>query len=248
MTDHNLSKDRCAHGSEQKKNSTACDSPVYNERGMIAGSYPDLQGLDIFERIRRLHPLGFASPESLIRPVLQSIELALLNLDDLVARSTCDLEKNDPAECVIKMRWARGFHQMLLSLSLIPSRLGAAIHDKGEGSTVSVAESPAFDQYFENLKQLDIVVKRFASEGRINIQEILNTTPLDDQYFNLLHLIRVCNHDSTIWEENLSQVNIPLANTNYSDFVIPHGMRAAFYDRPLKGGKRCSTVTFTMWC
>ena len=64
-----------------------------NERGVIAESYHELQGLATLAAARATYPLPKASPESTLRAIFQAAEIALLNLADLLARATGDLRR-----------------------------------------------------------------------------------------------------------------------------------------------------------
>ena len=61
--------------------------PVFNDRGVIAENYHELQGLGVLAAARRSHPLPKASAESTLRAVFQAVEIALLNLADVVGRA-----------------------------------------------------------------------------------------------------------------------------------------------------------------
>src|SRR5258708_7758018 len=101
--------------------------PVYNERGIIAENYHDLQGLGVLEAARQSYPLPKASGESTLRAVFQAAEIALLNLADVIARATADLDRKQFTNSTVKLFWARGFHRLLARLSMLPHELGTVI-------------------------------------------------------------------------------------------------------------------------
>ena len=50
-----------------------------------------------------------------------------------------------------------------------------------------------------------------------------------------MHLLRISNHETTIWEANLAEVGVPIEIGSYAEFVIPDRIRACVYDRVLNG-------------
>lgn len=209
--------------------------PVYNERGVIAENYYDLQGLGVLDAARQSYPLPKATGASTLRAVYQSVEIALVNLNDLMGRATADLENGAIESATIKMFWARGFQRVLTRLSLIPLQLGLMYEEYSSDGVLRIQDSQALADYLETLLRFDQVMRRRIESGDLQIDAALGEKSLDSAEFNLLHLTRVCNHESTIWERNLAEVHVPAFVPSYEEFVVARGMRDAVYDRVLKG-------------
>lgn len=183
---------------------------VYNERGVIAETYYDLQGLAVLDAIRAAHPLPKASPESLCRALFQAVEIAVLNLNDVLRRAIDNLRDEAIDRAVVKLHWARGFHRVLGGLSLLPARLSGMLEGAQTRGAVRIADSPAFAEYFGTLQQMDAVVHSLIRSGVLNPAAAIANESLESVAFNLFHLLRICNHETTIWEENLAAVAAPI--------------------------------------
>jgi len=205
-----------------------------NDRGVIAENYYDLQGLHILDAARRSRPLPVASPQSTLRAVLQAVEIALLNLGDVVSRAATDINRGTFEPATVKIFWARGFHRVLVRLSMIPEQLAFSCKSPN-GTVLLIEESPAFQEYINALKRFDGAVLGQIRLGQLDLEPTLAEGSLDSSRFNLLHLARVNNHESTIWESNLSAVRIPAICDSYEELILPQSMREAVYERILKG-------------
>jgi tryptophan 2,3-dioxygenase len=208
--------------------------PVLNDRGAIAESYHDLQGLGVLAAAREAHPLPKATAASTLRAIFQAVEIALLNLADVVGRATADIENGTSSHGVVKMFWARGFHRVLVRLSLMPNQLGLATERNTRG-VLRVRESPAFQEYVDALRAFDSSALRLIHTGDFPAEMAIGERSLESAEFNLVHLARVCNQESTIWERNLAEVRVPAEVPSYAAFVVSRGMREAVYERVLKG-------------
>jgi hypothetical protein len=208
---------------------------VYNERGVIAENYHDLQGLGVLEAARQTYPLPKASAESTLRTVFQCVDVALLNLADVMARAVADLDRGAFSTATIKMFWARGFHRLLTQLSLVPSQLGFTTSPTQQSGTLRIQDSPAFKEYLTNLDRFDQVVIALIESGMMNAEQAIGEGSLDSWEYNFFHLARVCNHEATIWENNLAGIKIPAPVPSYQEFVVSSVIRDAVYDRVLKG-------------
>ena len=211
------------------------DAPVYNERGVIAESYHDLQGLGVLAAARAVSPLPRASAASTLRAVLQGAEIALLNLADLLDRAAADLPQGRVGAAAIKLSWARGFHRVLARVSLLPEQLALATEGGSERSVLGIEDSPAFVAYMRALRSFDHVVMRCADAGELDLGGALAEKSLDDPTLTLVHLARIGNHESTIWAGNLASVRVPIAVSSYQEFVVTDLMKEAVYERVLTG-------------
>lgn len=220
---------------ESKTTPFVLHEPVYNERGIIAENYHDLQGLGVLEAARQAYPLRKSSDESTLRAVYQAAEIALLNLADVTARTSTDLEQKNFSTAAVKMFWARGFHRLLTRLSLVPLKLGVRIPVPEESGTLRIHDSAAFQEYIANLNQFDRKVIDLIEAGVLDAEAAIGERSLDSWQYNFFHLIKICNHESTIWEHNLAEVRVPAPVPSYQQFVVSSVVRDAVYDRVLKG-------------
>jgi len=210
-------------------------APIYNDRGVIAESYHDLQGLSVLAAARASCPLPRASASSTLRAVLQAAEIALLNLADLLERAATDVAEERVGGAAVKLSWARGFQRVLSRLSLLPEQLALATNGGTEHSVLRIEDSPAFAEYDRAVRAFDQIVMRCAESGVLDLQGALADTSLDSAAFSVLHLARIGNHESTIWARNLAAVRVPMAAPSYQAFVVTDVMKEAVYERVLTG-------------
>ncbi|MGH7914757.1 MAG: hypothetical protein ACREPW_08915 [Candidatus Binataceae bacterium] len=208
--------------------------PHYNSRGVIAQQYSELQAIPVLEKARQTYPLAAASPESTLRAVFQAVEIALLNLEDLLSRAALNVDRQQFGSATVKMSWACGFHRVLVKLSVLPHQLGL-IGDSNEMGVLRVSDSPALRVYLEALKHFDENLARNVSSSELDVEKLLAEDSLDCNELRLLHLARICNHETTVWECNLAEIRVPIAVPSYEDFVVAPVMYAAVYDRVLEG-------------
>lgn len=210
-------------------------APSYNERGVIAEHYQDLQGLPVLAAARQTYPLPSASTESTLRAVFQAVEIAVLNLADLIGRAAQEVAEGNTGRAMVKMSWARGFHRVLVRLSTMPQQLGLVPADAASSGLLRIADSPAFAEYRGALERFDRATLAQIDAGALALDTALAEESLDSPSFALIHAARVSNHESTIWEENLAAVAAGAPVPSYEQFVAAAGVRAAVYDRVLLG-------------
>jgi tryptophan 2,3-dioxygenase len=206
----------------------------FNSRGVIAEQYSDLQAIPILENARRKYQLPAASPQSTFRAVFQAVEIALLNLADLFSRAAAEVGQRQFGSAAVKMSWASGFHRVLVKLSALPQQLALGA-GREESATLRISDSPALCDYLEALYRLDTSLEICANSLELDLERLLAEDSLDRNELRLLHLLRVCNHQATIWEYNLSEVYVPATVSSYVEFIAASKMREAVYDRVLAG-------------
>jgi hypothetical protein len=145
---------------------------VYNDRGIIAENYYDLQGLGVLDAARDSVPLPTGSLESALRAVLQAVEIAILNLVDLLSRAVRDLEEERYKTAALKILWARGFHRVLSRLSLIPQQLGG-VNTGDQACVLHLADSPALGDYMDHLKKFDRVILAHIKSKKLPLSELM---------------------------------------------------------------------------
>ena len=210
---------------------------MYNKRGVIAGYYAELQGIPVLEAARERYPLPMASMESTLRAIFQSVDLALLNIADLIGRATSDLKRKEGgvAPALVKISWAHGFHRVLIRLSMMPHQLALPCDVKEAKGLLRIADSPAFKAYVDVLQAYDQTLLQQIESGELSVEPLLLAHSLDSNQLNLIHLSRIMNHDTTVWEQNLAEVLCPVEVPSYETFVVSQGMYDTVYDRVLKG-------------
>jgi tryptophan 2,3-dioxygenase len=176
-----------------------------------------------------------ASDESTLRAVFQAAEIGLLNLANVMSRSATDVEQRNVDAAVVKLFWARGFHRLLARLGMIPQQLGLGGLDGSERGMLKIADSPGYREYLAALRRFDAAVLACEASGDLPLEDALANRSLEDAQFNLVHLARLGNHESTVWERSLAAVTVPAQVPSYEEFVVADGMRAAVYDRTLSG-------------
>ena len=218
------------------KEVTAALPAAHNERGVIADTYQELQAIPLLEQARQASSVEKASADSLLRTVLQAVEIALYNMADLLRRAKVDAEEDDLAGCMTKLAWLRGFQRVLVRLSLV-ARDQALFRSlsKDETRMLPFAESPGFREYLAALKSFDRTVRRAIDDGRLDPFGVLDADSLASIEFSVLHLARVGNHESQMWERNLLATPAPAALGDYGEFVAAPVLRHAVFERVLRG-------------
>ena len=207
---------------------------IENERGTIAETYEKLQGLHILSKARTNIPLPKASAQSALRAILQAAEITLLNLSDLISRVSEDIEqKGITGSAVVKMSWARDFHGVMIRISMMPQQLGFGY--QGSLTRMSVAESSAYGKYESVLRAFDQSIIKQLTKDNLNIESILGDQSIDSDEFKLLHLIRICNHETEIWDCNFDKICVPEVNLTFNEFVGSACVQEAVYDMVLNG-------------
>src|SRR5260370_33075192 len=165
----------------------------YNERGVIAEQYSELQAISVLDEARRSYPLAPNSPEGPSRELFEAVEIALVNLEDLLSRAALDVQHRSFGLAAIKMSWARGFHQVMVHLSLLPHQLGL-VGDTEVAGFLKVSDSPALRAYYQALRRFDFAIAQCANSSELQIEKSLAEESLDSNELRLLSLTRICSH------------------------------------------------------
>ncbi|GAC1364210.1 MAG: hypothetical protein NVSMB44_23130 [Ktedonobacteraceae bacterium] len=210
-------------------------SSFYNEHGVIAEQYHQLQAIYVLDEARDIYPLPRASSISMIRAILQSAEIALLNINDLMVRAINDVQSRQFGPLAVKLLWARSFHAVMVGISSLPQKLCLVPEDKGDDSELSIFDSPAFKMYADTLKIFDEQMLSSIDKGDIPLSDLISHQSLDDNQMLCVHLLRLCNHETTIWEHNLRSIFVSATIPDYEHFVVTQSMYKAVYNTMLEG-------------
>src|SRR5438045_1266068 len=123
-----------------------------NERGPVAETYDELQGIPMLQEARSAVTLRVCSAEALIRTVLQCSEIALITLADLLNRSA----QLPIPEADRPLSWAVGFHRILLGLSRLPYVCGPMLAaSPPNGPPLRLARSLGYRVFRAAVRRLD---------------------------------------------------------------------------------------------
>src|SRR5262249_26992051 len=128
------------------------------------------------------------------------------------------------------------FHHVLVNISLMPNQLGYGTSENDQCCTViHLSESPALQEYEEKLHTLDRNTLLYLESSSMLLTDTITHKSLDDNFAKLIQIIRLCNHETTIWEHNLSIVTVPEMVEEYKEFIRASYIRDMVYDRKLQG-------------
>jgi hypothetical protein len=207
-----------------------------NERGVIAETYGELQSLGLLDKARSARYVEKASAESLLRTVLQAAEVALYNMADLLRRARLDATAADIEACTTKFAWVRGFQRVLVRLSHVARDFSTSrSREEGATSPLRLAASPAFQDYLRALKRFDRALTRCIARGDLDVANALSAASWTDTEFSLIHLIRIGNHESEMWERNFLATAVPSWPDGYAEYVASSTLREAVFEHVLFG-------------
>ena len=208
-----------------------------NERGVIAETYQELQGLGVLQKARDSVPL----PPALIcqhHEMRASVrKTALLNLSDLLSRAVDDLVHDRIGPASVKMSWASGFHRILSWLSTLPHVLPgpSRCHVRDVSRNIRVSDSPAFKEFMANLVRFDNEFRFATSRHPTFPIDAIQARSTDDATLRLVKAILKCNHEATLWEENLSELGCSGETAAFDQFVSSTLIREAVFQPTLAG-------------
>lgn len=213
-----------------------------NELGPIAPSYDDLHRIDLIAASKEACPTEPGSYESTVRAVFQAAEVCLLNLARLTGRTREAVEARDFASASRYIQWSMGFHRLLRGLGTVgqemQSLFGSTLR-RGVRS-VDIAETAGCRAYIGELRAFDDEVRCSLLVGEpLMVRATIATRSIDDDLYRLLHGIRICSHNATKWESDLSGVPLPLAgelNSLLSTALLAQAVaRTELHPRTLHG-------------
>lgn len=219
------------------------NTTIENKRS-ITSLYKNMQVMPAIEKAWETYPLPPASAQGLLRATFQATEIALWNIADLMTRATKEIKQKRFGSAYTKMAWARGFQGVLVKLSMIPNQLGLVCSPGSNGSfqdcanaygILRIADSPGFQEYTKVLKRFDRQLSQAIESAEFPLESLLSSRSLESNRSSLIHLIRICNHETTIWERNLSEVFIPGSVPSYEEFVVAKAMREVVFARVIPG-------------
>lgn len=215
---------------------SADEAVVANERGVIAEHYYSLHSIASVEATRASSSFPAATPESRVLGLVQSAEIALYNLADLLGRAATDLDAGDVDRCATKMCWARGFHRVLVRLSLAAIRAGEAAGRPAPEEFWRIDATPGYAEFLPALQRFDATLRRLDEEHAIDALETFAGAALGDPVFTILHTARIANHDSRTWSLNFERVPHPAPGTQDLEALLAtRWLRNAVEEHQLNG-------------
>lgn len=207
-----------------------------NELGLIAGSYEELQSIDLLLEIRQSQKnIHLLSSASTIITVLQAIEIALLNIVDLTSRASQDINHQEISLCTVKLCWILSFQEVLAKLSTIPKILTVC---SNQNISVSIEESSAFISYAEQVECFDNSFLQYISNNQIDVKNIISSYGIEDNKFNSIHLVRQIYQLTDSWSKHLNKILIPTnahLDIDYESLIFAAKIREATNNFKLKG-------------
>ncbi|MFD4633980.1 hypothetical protein ACFVYR_17335 [Streptomyces sp. NPDC058284] len=187
--------------------------PPGNELGPIAPSYDHLHRIDLIGAAREACPTEPGSYESTVRAVFQAAEVCLLNLARLTDRGRKAVKARDYASASRYIQWSMGFHRLLRGLGRVSQELQSLSGRTSRPGvrSVDIAETAGCQAYIDELRAFDDEVRcSLLVSDPLTVRATIATRSIDDDLYRLLHGIRICSHDATKWESDLSGVPLPL--------------------------------------
>ncbi|MEZ0542536.1 hypothetical protein [Fibrella arboris] len=186
-----------------------------NRKGIIAESYTDLQALPDLERASKSYVTGKDSPWSLIKILLQSLEISIQNLNDLFERIIFDLNNNKLGKAVIKLGWIKDINNLTMQISSLVNMLyGNSITESSQSLSTTSSQILLNSTY----EDFDVAINGYLKRKSINLFKLLETKMLNNDLYIFFHYYRIISHELVIWNENMQKYSIPI-NTNYDEFV-----------------------------
>ncbi|KUN04952.1 hypothetical protein AQI95_17960 [Streptomyces yokosukanensis] len=187
----------------------------HTELGPVAESYDQLHRIDLLARARAERGVEQATYESLVCTLFQAAQVSLLNLARLAERTQACVASDDIAGASRYVAWSVGFHRLMCRLGTVMldvrSQFGAG---SAAATELGITDSAGYRTYLDRLRGLEKVVKDALLLGRTkDARATIATKSIDDPLYRVLHGIRLCCHDATKWEFDLSGVPVPLSRT-----------------------------------
>jgi tryptophan 2,3-dioxygenase len=167
----------------------------------VLASYADLHGLDRIDEAKQGMDLSDNPKAANVRSVLQTCEIALLNIRDLSNRIVTDINAENIGDAEEKYRWVSAFQKTLQSLGMLESSLPVA----GKCTEISVTDSPSCGTALEDIESIH---KALAGAGFVDANHISHHN-LHDSGRNLTHQAFVDTAYTDIWMQSLRTVHIP---------------------------------------
>ncbi|MFI8353926.1 hypothetical protein [Streptomyces cyaneofuscatus] len=187
--------------------------PPRNELGAIAPSYDHLHRIDLIAAAKEKFPTEPGSYASTVRAVLQASEVSLLNLARLTGRAREAVGRRDLATAARFLHWSMGFHRLLRGLGSVCQEAQSLYGSTARPGTrlADLAETAGCESYVDELRAFDDEVRcSLLVSDPLTVRATIATAGTDDALYRLLHSIRICSHDATKWESDLSGVPLPL--------------------------------------
>jgi tryptophan 2,3-dioxygenase len=207
---------------------------VMNNRGVIAEDYHALQGLDDVTAARDGAPVVPATPDAVLVAVLQCVEIAEFNLSDLLSRAADSLSAGGVSGALTKLLWVRGFHRVLIRLSLAAVRL-TADRDSHEEPRWRTEATPAYQELRPALEAFDQALLAAEGDGRVDAAAVFARETFVAPQFTVLHCARTANNDARSWSANLDAAADPRPGVQRDELLRSATLRHAVHCPSLVG-------------
>ncbi|MFI7208352.1 hypothetical protein [Micromonospora aurantiaca (nom. illeg.)] len=208
-------------------------APMENHRGVIAEDYHVLQSLGSIDAARAAMVAGPGTDEALLIGLYQSVEIGLHNLVQLLDRAAVHLRDGEVAAAATELHWVRGFHRVLVRLSLAARRVSGGWD--AEVPRWTVDGTPAFAEFRGALGRFDRELTALADRPEVDLGAVIAHRSLDDAWFSVLHCARIANHDARVWSANLSASAHPAPEQPPDRVLVSDSIRHAVFEHQLRG-------------
>lgn len=206
--------------------------PASNDRGVIAEHYHALQSLSSIEAARAAQRFAPATDRAVLLTLLQCVEIAEYNVADLTRRASVDLREGGLAAAATKLGWLRGFHRVLLRLSLAARRRAAGLGD-ASSPTWDPSGTPAYFEMVPALKEFDAALREVSSH--VDLVSLLGSGTLEDPACVTLHCSRIVNQDLRSWTANLATLPHVAPGVDVAELLATEHLRNAVDEHQLRG-------------
>ncbi len=211
-----------------------------NEKGVIAESYADLQSISALEKAQESFPTKKASQISSFKAILQSIEIGILNISDLLQRITTDVENNEIGKTVVKTGWYKDFNFLLNQLTNCLSLISVLSLTKNQ--SIDLSQISSIRKFAKILKSFDKKFLNYVKTQNIDLKEVIGNHSLNNNLTQLIHYSRISNLEIAIWEKSLSKTFSPIDIIDYETFT-----GAKFLHKAVNGVKLEGDTFFTQF-
>jgi tryptophan 2,3-dioxygenase len=190
--------------------------------------YPVLQGLPHLEAAREHFPVTEKSLDSLVKTVLQVMEIGLWNMVDLTRKATKDLQDWQIDQAAQKIKWVYGFNKVMGDVSLV-------VHSLGRGSASEEVVGVSDSQAFASFKEVFSDFGKTVLNGDIDIQEAIEKSDLHPALASILQNVVTIDNEVNNWFRRLHKLKIHSTPPSSADFIGAEHIKKAVFALRLEG-------------